>query len=97
MAARIIIPKLGVSTDPVFIVAWKVEEGAYISEEQEILTVETEKSVIDIKSEASGYVHILLDAEQEVPIGTVAGYIAESQEEYSKIKAESGNDIISKG
>jgi len=86
--AQIIIPKLGMSTEPVTLVEWKAKEGDLVEQGDIVLVIETEKMRFDIEAEASGFVHILVEEGQEVPIGTVAGLIAETKEELEALQKE---------
>ncbi len=82
------IPKLGMSTAPLTLVEWKAKEGDWIEQGNIVLVVETEKIRHDVEAEASGFLHILVEEEQEVPIGTVAGLIAETKEELEALRKE---------
>lgn len=86
MVAKILIPKLGMSTAPLTVVEWKAKEGDWIEQGNIVLVVETEKIRHDVEAETSGFLHILVEEEQEVPIGTVAGLIAETKEELAALQ-----------
>ena len=86
MVAKILIPKLGMSTAPLTVVEWKTKEGDWIEQGNIVLVVETEKIRHDVEAETSGFLHILVEEEQEVPIGTVAGLIAETKEELAALQ-----------
>ena len=55
------------------------------------MVVETEKIRYDVEVEASGFLHILVEEGQEVPIGTVAGLVAETKEELEVLQKERPN------
>ena len=59
MAVKIIAPKLGMSTEPLTIVEWKLKEGEKVTKGSVVLVVETEKIRHDVEAEASGFLHIL--------------------------------------
>ena len=82
------IPKLGMSTAPLTLVEWKAKEGDRVEKGNIVMVVETEKIRYDVEAEASGFLHILVEGEQEVPIGTVAGLIAETKEELEALRKE---------
>ncbi len=86
MAAKILMPKLGMSTAPLTLVEWKAKEGDRIEKGNVVMVVETEKIRHDVEAEASGFLHILLEEGQEVAIGTVAGVIAETKEELAALQ-----------
>jgi len=88
MAVQILMPKLGMSTAPLTLVEWKAKEGAPVEQGNVLLVVETEKIRHDIEAEVSGFLHILVNEGQEVPIGTVVGVIAETKEELAVVQKE---------
>lgn len=94
MAAKILMPKLGMSTAPLTLVEWKAKEGERIEQGNIVMVVETEKIRHDVEAEASGFLHILVEEGQEVPIGTVAGLIAETKEELAALQKETPKEVI---
>ncbi len=58
MAVDFFIPKLGDNVKEATIVNWLVEDGVQVNEGDEILEVETDKAVVPIPANASGYLHI---------------------------------------
>jgi len=76
------------STAPLTLVEWKAKEGDRVEKGNIVMVVETEKIRYDVEAEASGFLHILVEEEQEVPIGTVAGLIAETKEELEALRKE---------
>ena len=89
MAVQIIVPKLGMSTEPLTLVEWSAKEGELVEKGSVVLVVETEKIRHDIEAEASGLLHILVQEGTESPIGSVAGLIAETKEELAALQKES--------
>ena len=94
MAAKILMPKLGMSTAPLTLVEWKAKEGERTEQGNIVMVVETEKIRHDVEAEASGFLHILVEEGQEVPIGTVAGLIAETKEELAALQKETPKEVI---
>jgi len=88
MAAKILMPKLGMSTAPLTLVEWKAKEGESVKQGNVVLVVETEKIRHDVEAETSGFLHILVDEGQEVAIGTVVGVIAKTKEELAALQKE---------
>jgi len=93
MAFKIIVPKLGMSAKPLALIEWKMGEGEQVEKGATILVVETEKIRHDIEAEASGFLHILLKAGNEAPVGSVAGLIAETKEELEALKKEMPKEV----
>ena len=88
MAAKIIVPKLGMSTEPLLLVEWKVKEGDRVEKGSVVLVVETEKIRHDIEADASGFLHILVNEGSEAEIGSAAGLITETKEELAALQKE---------
>ena len=88
MAIPIAAPKLGWATEPVEIVEWKAKEGEWVEKGSTILVVSTGKITSDVEAESSGYLHIVVQAGAQVPIGSTVGFIAQSEEELESIKKE---------
>jgi pyruvate/2-oxoglutarate dehydrogenase complex dihydrolipoamide acyltransferase (E2) component len=88
MSEKIVVPKLGMSKEPLNIVEWKAKEGDRVEKGTIILVVETEKITHDIECEASGFLHIVAKEGSEAPIGSAAGFIAETKEELEALQKE---------
>jgi pyruvate dehydrogenase E2 component (dihydrolipoamide acetyltransferase) len=94
MAVQILMPKLGMSTAPLTLVEWEAKEGEPVEQGNVILVVETEKIRHDIEAEAPGFLHILVEEGQEVPIGTVVGVIAKTKEELAALQKEKPKEAV---
>ena len=94
MAAKIIVPKLGMSTEPLLLVEWKVKEGDRVEKGSVVLVVETEKIRHDIEAEASGFLHILVNEGGEAEIGSAAGLITETKEELAALQKEMPKGVV---
>ena len=88
MAAEIMVPKLGMGTEPLTIVEWKVKEGDRVEKGSVVLVVETEKIRHDVEAEASGFLHIMVEEGNEAEIGSAAGLIAETEKELAALQKE---------
>jgi pyruvate dehydrogenase E2 component (dihydrolipoamide acetyltransferase) len=93
MSVEIIVPKLGMSTQPITLIEWKAKEGDWVEEGAIVLEVETEKIRHDIEAAASGFLHILVKEGSEAPIGSLAGLIAETKEELEALQKETATAI----
>jgi len=82
------LPKLGDQIVDAEITEWVAKEGERLEERQVIAVLETEKSSYDLESEFSGILHIVIQASDEkVKAGELIAVIAESEEEYEKVKS----------
>ncbi|MBN1139068.1 MAG: 2-oxo acid dehydrogenase subunit E2 [Anaerolineae bacterium] len=76
MPFEIIMPQLGLTMEKGTVVDWLVDEGDAIAIGDEILQVETDKSVVAVESrEAGTLARILVPAGQEVAVGAVLAII----------------------
>ena len=81
------LPKLGDAVEDAEITEWVAKEGEKVEERQVIAVLETEKSSYDLESEFKGILHIVKEASDErVQAGELIAVIAESEEEYEKVK-----------
>jgi len=87
------VPKLGMGTEPLTIIEWKVKEGDRVERGSVVLVVETEKIRHDVEAEASGFLHILVEEGNEAEIGSAAGLIAETQEELAALQKEAPRKV----
>lgn len=82
MAEAIIMPELGQTVSGGTIVAWLVPEGGTIEMGDPLLTVETDKTEIDVECVADGTVLKQMFPEgTEVESGTVIAYVGEPGDE----------------
>jgi pyruvate dehydrogenase E2 component (dihydrolipoamide acetyltransferase) len=66
------MPQLGLTMEKGTVVEWLIGEGDQISTNQEILTVETDKSVVAVEARETGMLaRVLVPAGQEVAVGAV--------------------------
>jgi pyruvate dehydrogenase E2 component (dihydrolipoamide acetyltransferase) len=82
MITEIRAPKTGLTAETITIVKWHKGEGDAVVEDELLLTIESEKTTLDIEARRSGYLlKITAQEEDIVPISTVIGYIADSMDE----------------
>ncbi len=70
------------------VISWNGNEGEVLQKEKLLLTVETDKVSYEIPAPQTGYLHIKVPANEEVPVGGVIGFLASTKEEYEKIRLE---------
>jgi pyruvate/2-oxoglutarate dehydrogenase complex dihydrolipoamide acyltransferase (E2) component len=82
------LPSLGAQIEDAEIIEWVAGEGAKIEERQVICVLETEKSSYDLEAEHNGVLHIIMEAsEDKVQVGELIAVLAESEEEYERVKS----------
>lgn len=81
------MPRLGVNDEYVTLVEWKVADGAYVKQGQEIADIETTKESSELLAEADGYIHLLAANDTEIRVDGIVAMITDSPE-YSVEKEE---------
>jgi pyruvate dehydrogenase E2 component (dihydrolipoamide acetyltransferase) len=75
---EIVMPKSGVTMEEGTVVEWHYEVGSAVEKGEILLTIETDKSVLDVESPGSGILDQILVSEGEtVAVGTPIGMIRE--------------------
>jgi dihydrolipoamide dehydrogenase len=87
MATNVTMPKLGLTMETGKIVEWKAAEGGDVKEGEILLIVETEKITYEVEAPASGMLHIVVAAEEEVPVAELIGIIAADKAELDSLPA----------
>jgi pyruvate/2-oxoglutarate dehydrogenase complex dihydrolipoamide acyltransferase (E2) component len=82
------VPKLGQQMEDAEITEWVAAEGEKVDKRQVIAVLETEKSSYDLEAEFEGILHIIVeDSDEKIDAGTLIAVLAESEDEYERIKA----------
>ncbi len=88
------MPKFGMTMVEAEIMEWYVSQGDEVSEGDPLLSIETEKTTTDIEAPADGFVtKLLFDEGEEVPVGTILVYIADTEEEALEDEEEDETDV----
>jgi pyruvate/2-oxoglutarate dehydrogenase complex dihydrolipoamide acyltransferase (E2) component len=88
MVLDIVMPRLGMTMEKGKIISWNGQEGEVMQREKLLLTVETEKVSYEVVAPETGFLHIMVRAGEEAPVGALIGFLASTQEEYRKVKSE---------
>lgn len=87
MATNVTMPKLGLTMETGKIVEWKAGEGGEVKQGDILLIVETEKITYEVEAPASGLLHIIVAAEEEVPVAELIAQIASDKAELDSLAA----------
>ena len=73
--------------DDCLLLDWIAGEGEKVADGDPVFQMEIEKAAMDIESDNSGWVHHLVSPSEDapLPIGTVIGLIADTEEENQKL------------
>lgn len=81
MAIEITMPKFGQTMEEGRIVKWLKKVGDYIEKGEVYLEIESDKSILEVESEYSGYLlRIVAKEDDVVPCGKPIAYIGENHE-----------------
>ncbi len=75
MTTELRIPAAGDAVAEVQLVEWTVQDGATVKEGDILYSIESEKSVLDVESPASGKLTIKEQAGQVLSVGHLVGCI----------------------
>ena len=75
MSTSVLLPKLGFSMDEGTVAQWLVADGSLVEAGQPLYSLESEKSVQEIESPASGRLRILSETGTSYKVGTLLAEI----------------------
>ncbi len=75
MSTEILFPKIGFSMNEGTLTEWLVADGTSIKEGEPLYSLESDKSVVEIESPATGAVKISAQAGEVYQVGAVLGEI----------------------
>lgn len=77
MTTDVLLPKIGFSMTEGVLTEWLVEDGAAVEEGQPIYSLESDKSINEVESPASGTLKILMQpSDDPIAVGTKVGEIS---------------------
>jgi pyruvate dehydrogenase E2 component (dihydrolipoamide acetyltransferase) len=77
---KMVMPKMGMTMEEGTIVEWKKREGEFVQKGEIILEIMTNKVNIEVEAPASGYLKILREVDEVVPVGEVIALVEEAPE-----------------
>ncbi len=83
------IPKIAESINEAYLARWYKRDGEVVQADTPILSLETDKISLEIKSPSQGTLKIIIPANQSVAVGTVVANILD--EDQSKLKTNEPN------
>ena len=75
MSTEVLFPKIGFSMSEGTLSEWLVSDGAAVNEGQPIYSLESEKSIQEVESPASGTLNIIGKPGEVYPVGAVVAKI----------------------
>ena len=87
MSIELVMPRAGLTMVEGTISSWLVSEGASVKKGDTIMEYENEKNTIEFACAESGFLHILAQEGDTVPVGGPIAVVAASKEEYDSLTA----------
>lgn len=94
MAVELKMPKLGMTMEVGNLVEWNKKEKDNVEKKEILFVVETDKVTYEVESPDAGILVVLVQSGNDIPVGTVVGYLAETEEEYNHIKSGSSAPVV---
>ena len=83
------VPSPGESINEVEIGNWLVSDGDYVTQDQELCEIDSDKATLTIAAEHAGKVSIIVHSGEVVPVNSVIGRIDTSKSSLQKKGSES--------
>ena len=93
MSEVILMPKLAMSMKQGTLTEWCVAEGDRVENGQVVLVIETEKVSYELEAPASGFIHIIAQQDETIPVLETLAIIAESEEELAQVQSDGGAPV----
>src|SRR6476620_11780496 len=79
---QFLLPDLGEGLEEAEIVAWHINEGDHVVTDQPLVSVETDKAVVEVPAPRSGRIaHLFVSRRDQVKVGTPLVEVAERSEQ----------------
>jgi pyruvate/2-oxoglutarate dehydrogenase complex dihydrolipoamide acyltransferase (E2) component len=75
MSTEVLLPKIGFAMNDAVLSQWLIDDGAHVAAGQPLYSIESDKSVQEIESPASGTLRILAAVGETYAVGTVLAEI----------------------
>ncbi|MCP3725735.1 lipoyl domain-containing protein [Paraburkholderia sp. CNPSo 3272] len=75
MTTQVLLPKLGFSMNEGTLAEWLAQDGATVNEGQILYALESDKSIQEVESPASGTLRIVAQVGEVYPVGTLLAEI----------------------
>jgi len=89
MIHEVVMPQLAMGMSEGIIVEWLIDEGAQVNRDELVVSVETEKVVTELPAPYEGFLHIIAEVKETVPIEKPIAMIASTEAEYQQVLEQS--------
>ena len=88
MAAEVKMPKLGLTMEEGKLLEWVKKEKDLVEKGEVLCIIESDKVTYEMESPGSGILVILVERGEGILVGTLLGWLALSEEEYTEIRSK---------
>jgi len=81
MPKEVRLPQFGLTMESAVVVRWLKADGEYVRKGEQIVELQNDKAVVAFESPESGYLKILTQEGNELPVGELLALLRESREE----------------
>jgi len=89
MEKEILMPRIGANDDTAILAQWNVNDGDFVTKKQAIANLESTKQTMDLFAPIDGFIHLLVEALEEVEVGKVVAIISEGNADMKSSVEES--------
>ncbi len=88
VATDVKMPKLGLTMEEGKLLEWVKKEKDLVEKGEILCIIESDKVTYEMESPGSGILVILVEGGEGIPVGTLLGWLALSEEEYTEIRSK---------
>jgi pyruvate dehydrogenase E2 component (dihydrolipoamide acetyltransferase) len=81
MPKEVRLPQFGLTMESAEVVKWLKADGEYVRKGEQLVELQNDKAVVPFESPESGYLKIMAQEGEELPVGELLALLHESREE----------------
>jgi len=81
MPKEVRLPQFGLTMESAEVVKWLKADGEYVRKGEQLVELQNDKAVVPFESPDSGYLKIMAQEGEELPVGELLALLHESREE----------------
>lgn len=81
MPKEVRLPQFGLTMESAEVVKWLKADGEYVRKGEQLVELQNDKAVVPFESPESGYLKIMAQEGEKLPVGELLALLHESREE----------------
>lgn len=81
MPKEVRLPQFGLTMESAEVVKWLKADGEYVRKGEQLVELQNDKAVVPFESPESGFLKIMAQEGEELPVGELLALLHESREE----------------